>query len=113
MSGHKENPMTTNTVTYTRLSLEGENVETQLRDCRKLAADGANQPLEGPVPRVSRPSHHLRWLRDGLCALSGVRVTIIREGMPDRYNACVDVAARVIAGLNPHNRKVAIDYPQQ
>ena len=30
-----------NTVTYTRLSVEGDNVETQLRDCRKLAADRA------------------------------------------------------------------------
>src|ERR1017187_10196375 len=27
------------TVTYTRLSLEGDNVETQLRDCKRLAAD--------------------------------------------------------------------------
>jgi site-specific DNA recombinase len=38
MSSHKGNPMT-NTLTYTRLSLEGDNVETQLHDCRKLAAD--------------------------------------------------------------------------
>ncbi len=28
-----------NTVTYTRLSIEGENSEIQLRDCRKLAAE--------------------------------------------------------------------------
>jgi DNA invertase Pin-like site-specific DNA recombinase len=38
MSITKGNPEM-NTVTYTRLRVEGDNVETQLRDCRRLAAD--------------------------------------------------------------------------
>ena len=64
MSSHKE-ITELNTVTYTRLSIEGDNIETQLRDCRKLAADRgwtwprtsrttASAPSNGPraVPRM-------------------------------------------------------------